>query len=203
MKSKTHHDGFWSDWYAQDSPESEAGRHHRRRRRGDRSERWRRHFHDHAGAYPEEHWLFGGRRFSPWHHGRPGFNPFVANVMSLGGGLLPVLVLQIISEQPRYGNEVMKLLRERTAGQWVSNPGAIYPLLTQLEEEGLINGKWADDRKRTMRIYRITPRGEEELARLKEIVQPKLSEAVGVLQEIERSLNSANNQTNYNKGDET
>ena len=109
--------------------------------------------------------------------------------MSLGGGLLPVLVLQLIAEEPRYGNEVMKLIRERTAGQWTANPGAIYPLLTQLEEEGFISGDWEDTRKRTMRIYQITPEGEEELARLKDIIRPKLSEAISVLQEFEKGLN--------------
>jgi DNA-binding PadR family transcriptional regulator len=141
------------------------------------------------GAYPEDHWLFGGRRFRPWHHGRANFNPFVANLMSMGGGLLPILVLQLIAEEPRYGNEVMKLIRKRTAGQWVANPGAIYPLLTELEEEGLIAGEWEDERKRTRRIYQITSQGEEELAKLKEIIKPKLSEAINMLQVLEAGLN--------------
>ena len=109
--------------------------------------------------------------------------------MSMGGGLLPVLVLQLIAEEPRYGNEVMKLIRERTAGQWVANPGAIYPLLTQLEQERLITGEWEDERKRTTRIYQITPQGEDELARLKEIIKPKLAEAIGMLQDLEQGLN--------------
>jgi DNA-binding PadR family transcriptional regulator len=109
--------------------------------------------------------------------------------MSMGGGLLPVLVLQLIADEPRYGNELMKLIRKRTAGQWVANPGAIYPLLTQLEEEGFISGEWDDERKRTTRMYEITPAGEEELGRLKEIIRPKLSEAIEVLQDLEEGLN--------------
>ena len=109
--------------------------------------------------------------------------------MSMGGGLLPILVLQLIAEEPRYGNEVMKLIRKRTAGQWVANPGAIYPLLTELEEEGLIAGEWENERKRTMRIYQITPQGEEELTKLKEIIRPKLSEAISMLQVLEAGLN--------------
>ena len=180
--------GFWSDW---DDPESEPEyrRGRGRRARGERGQHWRQHFNNYMGAYPEDHWLFGGRRFRPWHHGRANFNPFVANLMSMGGGLLPILVLQLIAEEPRYGNEVMKLIRKRTSGQWVANPGAIYPLLTELEEEDLISGEWEEERKRTMRIYQITPQGEEELAKLKEIIKPKLSEAISMLQVLEAGLN--------------
>ena len=185
--------GFWSEWNDGDNSKKEQGPSHRRGRRGrarsERGQQWRQHFNNYMGAYPEDHWLFSGRRFRPWHGGRAGFNPFVANLMSMGGGLLPVLVLQLIAEEPRYGNEVMKLIRKRTAGQWAANPGAIYPLLTQLEEEGFIAGEWEDSRKRTMRIYQITPEGEEELTRLKEIIRPKLSEAISVLQEFEEGLN--------------
>lgn len=184
---------FWNEWKDWNNSEEEHGPPHRRGRRGrgrnERGQQWRQHFNNYMGAYPEDHWLFSGRRFRPWHGGRARFNPFVANLMSMGGGLLPVLVLQLIAEEPRYGNEVMKLIRERTAGQWTANPGAIYPLLTQLEEEGFISGDWEDTRKRTMRIYQITPEGEEELARLKDIIRPKLSEAISVLQEFEKGLN--------------
>jgi DNA-binding PadR family transcriptional regulator len=183
-------DSFWADWEdADEAPSPRRGR--RGKPRGERAQQWREHFNDHMGTYPEDHWLFSGRRFRPWHRGRPDFNPFVANIMSLGGGLLPVLVLQLIAQEPRYGNEVMKLIRQRTARQWVANPGAIYPLLTELEEQGLIQGEWGDERKRTTRIYQITPAGENELARLKEIIKPKLSEAIEVLQDLEKELNGS------------
>jgi DNA-binding PadR family transcriptional regulator len=58
-----------------------------------------------------------------------------------------------------------------------------------LEEEGLVEGKWTDPRKRTMRIYHLTSAGEEELDRLKAIVRPKLEEAAQVLQELARDMN--------------
>ena len=150
---------------------------------------WREFFHDFMGTWPEEHWAFSGRRFSPWRQGMDHFNPFVASMLSKGGGLLPLYVLQLLSEGSRYGNEIMELITERTGGQWVANPGAIYPLMTVLEEQGLITGEWEDPRKRTVRIYRLTEDGESELARLKAIVQPKLEEAIEVLQNIAHDLN--------------
>jgi len=150
---------------------------------------WREFFHDYMGTWPEEHWAFGGRRFSPWRQGMDHFNPFVASMLSKGGGLLPIYVLQLLYEGPRYGNEIMELITERTGGQWVANPGAIYPLMTVLEEQGLITGEWEDPRKRTVRIYQLTEVGKSELARLKAVVQPKLEEAIEVMHNIAHDLN--------------
>jgi len=150
---------------------------------------WNEFFFGFMGASPEEHWFFGGRRFSPWHQGMDTFNPFVASLLSKGGGLLPLLVMQLVAQKPRYGNEIMEIIAERTGGQWVSNPGAIYPLLTQLEEQGLVEGLWEDPQKRTIRIYSLTEDGVQELARLKAIVRPKLAEAIEVLQKFEGDLN--------------
>ncbi len=150
---------------------------------------WREFFHNFTGHWPEKHWAFGGRRFRPWHQGVETFNPFVANLFSQGGGLLPLVVLHLLSEQPRYGNEIMTLITERTAGQWAANPGAIYPLMTELENRGLIEGQWEDPRKRTVRIYSLTEFGEQELNRVKAIVRPKLNEAIEVLKEIATDFN--------------
>ena len=186
---------FWKDW--DDSGPRRRGR----KFRGEYAQQWRQHFNTHMGTYPEDHWLFGGRRFRPWHHGRASFNPFVANVLSLGGGLLPVLVLQLIAEEPRYGNEIMTMIAGRTGGQWVANPGAIYPLLNELEEQGLISGSWDDPRKRTTRIYEITPLGQEELERLTAIIQPKLAEAVTVLGGIEQWLGQRPVDPDHSAGD--
>jgi PadR family transcriptional regulator PadR len=150
---------------------------------------WREFFSEFMGALPEDHWFFGGRRFSPWHQGMDTFNPFVASLLSKGGGLLPLYVMQLAAQKPRYGNEIMEIIAERTGGQWVSNPGAIYPLLNLLEEQHLIEGVWEDPQKRTIRIYSLTEEGVQELARLKAIVRPKLTEAIKVLQGLEHDLN--------------
>lgn len=151
---------------------------------------WRQFFHTFMGAWPDRHWAFGGRRFRPWHQGMASYNPFVASLLSKGGGLLPLYVLHLLAQAPRYGNEIMALLTERTGGMWVANPGAIYPLMTLLEKQGLIEGQWEDPHKRTVRIYSLTEGGQMELDRLKAIVRPKLREALEVLQELARELNS-------------
>jgi DNA-binding PadR family transcriptional regulator len=150
---------------------------------------WREFFHSFVGDWPERHWAFGGRRFRPWHQGEAAFNPLVASLLSKGGGLLPLYVLHLLSEAPRYGNQIMALLAERTGGMWAPNPGAIYPLMTLMEDQGLIHGRWEDPQKRTVRIYSLTKTGELELNRLGAIMHPKLKEAIDVLQKLSSDLN--------------
>jgi DNA-binding PadR family transcriptional regulator len=145
---------------------------------------WRKLLEQVLGQPPENHWMFGGRRFRPWLVGEPFFNPFVAMVLSKGGGLLPLYVLYLLGEEPRYGNELMSLINDRTGGGWGMNPGAIYPLLNELEDQGLVAGEWEDPDRRTVRRYTITAAGREELDRLKAVMRPRLREALEVLKDM-------------------
>lgn len=160
------------------TPASQAGRN------------WQDYFHDFMGTRPEDHWAFSGRRFTPWHQGVDTFNPFVAGLLSKGGGLLPIVVLHLLEQGPHYANEIMELIIERTGGQWSANPGAMYPLMTMLENNGLVEGEWGDPRKRTVRVYQLTREGYRELKRLKAIIRPKLEEAAKVLEILAADLGS-------------
>src|ERR671917_336379 len=48
-------------------------------------------------------------------------------------------VLLLLAEQPMHGYQLMQAITERTSGAWEPSPGAIYPTLSQLEDEGLID----------------------------------------------------------------
>jgi DNA-binding PadR family transcriptional regulator len=48
-------------------------------------------------------------------------------------------LLLLLAEQPMHGYQLMQAITERTSGAWRPSPGAIYPTLSQLEDEGLIN----------------------------------------------------------------
>jgi DNA-binding PadR family transcriptional regulator len=181
-----HHEGrenYWEEWREERRHSHHGEDHHSGHSSSPQEvQEWRDYFFKFFGVWPEDHWIFSGRRFGPWQQGMDSFNPFVANLLSKGGGLLPLYMLHLVAQQPRYGNEIMEILATRTNGQWVANPGAIYPLLTQLEEEGFISGEWADPAKRTVRTYSITPSGAQELDRLRGIVAPKIEETIQVLQ---------------------
>ncbi|MBN1267574.1 MAG: PadR family transcriptional regulator [Anaerolineales bacterium] len=185
---------FWRNWHQNLREEDSmyGNRPHSPRQEWRHS--WHQYFSDYLGLEPEDHWLFGGRRFRPWISGSWGipnqFNPFIAEVFSQGGGLLPMIVLHLIQEQPRYGNDIMREIEEITRGGWSANPGAVYPLLTTLQEYGFIVGEWEKPEKRSKRMYRITDDGRAELSRLVEVMAPMLEEAADILLLLANGLNN-------------
>jgi DNA-binding PadR family transcriptional regulator len=69
---------------------------------------------------------FGGR-------GRPGGRRGGARRGDVRGA-----VLLLLSEEPMHGYQLMQEMAARTDGAWRPSPGAIYPALSQLEDEGLV-----------------------------------------------------------------
>ena len=60
-----------------------------------------------------------------------------------GGGRAPrgdvrTAVLLLLEEQPMHGYQLMRAIAERTGGAWTPSPGAVYPTINQLEDEGLV-----------------------------------------------------------------
>ena len=47
-------------------------------------------------------------------------------------------VLRLLAEQPMHGYQLMQAIAERSGGRWTPSPGAIYPTISQLEDEGLV-----------------------------------------------------------------
>lgn len=185
---------FWNDWRAG------AGAQATDRREMARA--WREHLREHLGEAPEGHWFFGGRRMGPGAWCPAGGNPMVSLFLAKGGGLLPLYVLHLLEQQARYGNDIMRCIRERTRGLWTANPGAIYPLLAGLEGHGLVSGQWEDPVKRTRRIYSLTDLGHDELACLREIMRPQLKEAADVFGRLVADL-LAEETTSRRKGGDT
>lgn len=64
-------------------------------------------------------------------------------------------VLLLLAEQPRNGYQIIGELAERSRGAWKPSPGSVYPVLQQLEDEGLVVSTAAD----VGRVYRITEAG--------------------------------------------
>jgi PadR family transcriptional regulator PadR len=89
-------------------------------------------------------------------------------------GLLPLLVLHFVSEEPSYGNQLMERIGALTAGALAVNPNTMYPLLRSLEAEGHVAGEWEHPERRSRRFYRITEPGRAELERLAGELRPRL-----------------------------
>jgi DNA-binding PadR family transcriptional regulator len=56
-------------------------------------------------------------------------------------------VLLLLAEEPMHGYQLMQTIAERTGGRWSPSPGAVYPTLSQLEDEGLVSSEKAGGRK--------------------------------------------------------
>ncbi len=48
-------------------------------------------------------------------------------------------VLLLLDDQPMHGYQLMQAISERTEGAWRPSPGAVYPTIAQLEDEGLVS----------------------------------------------------------------
>ncbi|NVE94666.1 PadR family transcriptional regulator [Altererythrobacter sp. JGD-16] len=55
-----------------------------------------------------------------------------------GQGELRLALLALINEEPRHGYELIRAIEDMTGGGYAPSPGAVYPTLQMLEEEGLI-----------------------------------------------------------------
>ena len=47
-------------------------------------------------------------------------------------------VLLLLAEEPMHGYQLMQAIAERSGGRWTPSPGAIYPTISQLEDEALV-----------------------------------------------------------------
>jgi PadR family transcriptional regulator, regulatory protein PadR len=98
--------------------------------------------------------------------------------------VLPLLVLHFISQGPSYGNQLMERIAQMTAGVLSVNPNTMYPMLRQLEERGVIEGKWEHPERRSRRFYTLTAEGRKEYRRLVEEVRPFLDSVQSSIDEI-------------------
>ena len=108
---------------------------------------------------------FAGRRSHP-HRGRPGPPDGELRGHRRGGrgraprGDLRAAVLQLLAEEPMHGYQLMQAVAERSGGRWTPSPGAIYPTISQLEDEGLVTVTADAGRK----LVTLTDAGRENVA---------------------------------------
>ena len=76
---------------------------------------------------------------------------------------LTIYILHLLTRKDRlYGKEIINEIENRFAGEWKPSHGLVYPILRELEKEGLVKGSWiGDSSKKTIRVYSITKKGVE------------------------------------------
>ena len=63
-------------------------------------------------------------------------------------GAIKGSVVRLLAERPMHGYELIGEFEERTGGRWRPSPGSVYPILAQLEDEGLVRSFDDEGRKR-------------------------------------------------------
>jgi DNA-binding PadR family transcriptional regulator len=127
----------------------------------------------------------GGRRRH--HRGGPPFMYFGGPPFGLGGppfgrggpkarrGDVRTATLLLLVEGPRNGYQIMQDIEERSGGVWRPSPGSVYPVLQQLEDEGLVRTTESDGRKQ----YELTDAGRDFVAQRDEELPPPWEEMTG------------------------
>src|SRR5712691_2175346 len=90
-----------------------------------------------------------------WWPGPPGF----PRGPKAGRGDVRAAILALLREGPRNGYQIMSEIEERSGGAWRPSPGAVYPALQQLADEGLIEAEESGGR----RTFRLTDAGRRHV----------------------------------------
>lgn len=92
----------------------------------------------------------------------PGNDKFAA----IRKGLLEFLILKIIAADQLY---VADLLRRLTGTEFATQEGTLYPLLSKMRRDGLLDYEWREsDAGPPRKYYRLTSKGKTQLAELNE-----------------------------------
>jgi DNA-binding PadR family transcriptional regulator len=106
-------------------------------------------------------------------------------------GFGKTMILWLISKERSHGYELMSKINEISPsdGETIRGPSKIYPVLHDLEEEGLIEGTWGSQGKRKIKYYEITDEGIQTLNRIKKVFRCHKTQ---ILEEFWRDMFSKN-----------
>ncbi|MDA0835533.1 MAG: helix-turn-helix transcriptional regulator [Planctomycetota bacterium] len=80
-------------------------------------------------------------------------------------GAGPVAVLKLLESGEKYGYELVEALDHQSAGVLAMGQSTLYPMLYNLEAQGLVKATWRDsDAGRGRKYYALTGKGKKRLA---------------------------------------
>jgi PadR family transcriptional regulator PadR len=87
-----------------------------------------------------------------------------ARFTAIRKGLLEFLVLRVISGSEVYAADILKRLADT---EFATQEGTLYPLLSKLRRDGLVDYQWQEsDAGPPRKYYRLTDAGKSQLAEL-------------------------------------
>ncbi|MEU8271796.1 PadR family transcriptional regulator [Sphaerisporangium sp. NPDC049002] len=152
-----------------------------------------RRFRGHRGPGPFG-WDFGRGPFGPGFGFGGGRPPFGRGGRKAKRGDVRAAILALLAEEPRNGYQVIQEIAQRSEGGWKPSPGAVYPALQQLTDEGLVRAEETDGRK----TFTLTEAGRayvsehpEEVRAPWEDMTPNVDEGVHELFDLSRQAAAA------------
>ena len=88
-------------------------------------------------------------------------NPQKEAQTKLMKGLLDLVVLQLLSQQPMHGYQIITRIR-KSFGVYFG-PSTIYPLLGTLEKKRFVKSEWDMSTERPRKVYKLTTEGQNLL----------------------------------------
>lgn len=88
-------------------------------------------------------------------------NPQKEVQTKLAKGLLDLIILQYLNQQPMHGYQIITKIR-KSFGVYFG-PSTIYPFMAQLEKKGYIKSHWNTDSERPRKVYALTNDGRAML----------------------------------------
>jgi len=79
---------------------------------------------------------------------------------SIPRGLLRHIIPRLLRNKEMTGTDIMQRLGDLSDGEWNPSPGTIYPMLSSLEEDGVIEAASTEGRSKT---YRLTEEGKKQM----------------------------------------
>lgn len=88
-------------------------------------------------------------------------------------GVLDMLVLKMMEEEPKYGYQIIQEIREKSTQIFSLKDGTLYPILYRLEDEGFVVSEWseAEGKQVPRKYYRITGEGQNALIQIQNVWQ--------------------------------
>jgi len=126
--------------------------------------------------------LFAGGKgwHGSWGPFQVDFGPFGSGRYGRGGrsrrmfesGELRLVLLKLISEEPRHGYDLIRAIEELTGGEYAPSPGVVYPTLTLLQDMGLIEEAPGEGSRKPFQITKAgTAHLEENAEEVEELIE--------------------------------
>ncbi|MGI4847117.1 MAG: PadR family transcriptional regulator [Janthinobacterium lividum] len=114
-----------------------------------------------AGSHGSEGMPPDGMR-GPRRHGGGGGRGGRGHGRLFAAGELPLVLLSLIAKRPCHGYELIKAIEETFQGTYSPSPGAIYPTLTLLEDQGYVQSS-IEAQGGSRKLYTVTAEGNAHL----------------------------------------